>query len=86
MGAVARADAGRAKHHDGVADLFAPQPHQGIDVFGENAHRPRGHALHEESVAIGGLRYGRLAAHAVSSQAFQQSNQYGAPRDAFLID
>ena len=54
-GAVAPNNAGRSKHHDGVADLLPPQPDQGIDVFRENAHRPGGDALHEESIAVGGL-------------------------------
>src|ERR1700675_2493873 len=45
----------RSKHHDGVADLFAPQSNKRVQIFGKDAHRPRGDAFHEESIAIGGL-------------------------------
>src|ERR1700681_3043343 len=55
QGPVAPDNPRRSKHHYGVADLFAPQSNKRVEIFGKDAHRPRGDAFHKESIAVGGL-------------------------------
>jgi hypothetical protein len=52
--AITRQYPRRAEHHDGVADALSAHPGQGIEILRQNPHRARGHAFHEQGVAICG--------------------------------
>ena len=50
-----RLNARRAEHHDGVANALVLELYERMNVFGEDANRPRRHAAQKLGVFMGDL-------------------------------